>query len=157
MRHPLLFPVFILGLFLLEIYGFAWMGSAIGALPTVLLVVLSAGLGFWMFGRQGGRQWQRMRQQLASGEGLSVAWVEGPLLLLAALLLLLPGFFSDGIGLLLLIPGLRHVLAQRLWLRMVSRFAQSRPGTADAPRAATTLEGEFRPHAPERLPDRKEN
>ncbi len=141
MRHPLL-PLFVfLGVVLLEIFGFAWVGGAVGALATVGLVVVSAAVGLWIFRWQGVAHWRRMQTMLARGEVPARELLEGWLLMLAAILLLIPGFFSDGFGLALMVPPLRAAAANGLlrrrsvWVAAARRSAAARGGT---------IEGEYR-------------
>lgn len=156
MIHPLL-PLFLfLGAVLLEIFGFAWVGGAVGALATVALVVITAVVGLWVFRRQGVAHWQRMQAMLRRGEVPAADLLEGWLLMLAAVLLVVPGFFSDAIGFALLVPPLRAVAAR--WLLGRSGMwvsAVRRRGAA----AGQTIEGEYRRHPEgdsERLSERRD-
>ncbi|AHE99414.1 FxsA family protein [Thioalkalivibrio paradoxus] len=141
MVHPLL-PLFVfLGAVLLEIFGFAWVGGAVGALATVALVVITAAIGLWIFRLQGVAHWQRMQQMLQRGELPALGLLEGWLLMLAAVLLVVPGFFSDAAGFLLLVPPLRAALATWLLKRRSVWVAAARRGGPDA---SDTIEGEYR-------------
>lgn len=154
MRHPL-FPVFVfLGAILLEIFGFAWVGGMVGPLATVLLVVGTAAVGLWIFRIQGFAHWQRMQDMLARGELPARDVLEAWLLVVAAILLLIPGFFSDGIGFALLVPRLRASAAKGLlrrravWVAAAARRSGSGPGEP--------IEGEFRKQDSDRLTDRQD-
>ena len=145
MRNPL-FPLLVfLGLILLEIFGFAWVGGAVGALATVALVVATAAGGLLLFRVQGFYHWRRLQQSLAQGEVPARGLLEGWLLMAAAVLLLVPGFFSDAAGAVLLVPPLRRLLASGILRRGMVR-AHAGPfrgagGDGDGP-----IEGEFRRH-----------
>ncbi|HSJ49473.1 MAG TPA: FxsA family protein [Gammaproteobacteria bacterium] len=139
----ILFLLFI-GVPLVEIYFLIKVGGLVGAIPTVFLVVFTAMLGVLLLRFQGVSTLQRVRDSMARGEVPAVPMLEGALLLVAGALLLTPGFVTDSIGFLLLIPPLRQYLV-RAWLR---RFIvpPRGPGGPRPPedRGPRTLEGEFR-------------
>ncbi len=143
MRNPL-FPLFVfLGLVLLEIFGFAWVGDAVGALMTVALVIITAATGLLLFRLQGFYHWRRLQQSLARGEVPARGLVEGWLLMSAAVLLLLPGFFTDAAGFVLLVPPLRRWAANGILRRGMVRARTGGPGGGQH---SDTIEGEFRHH-----------
>jgi UPF0716 protein FxsA len=115
----LLFSLFIV-VPLLEIFAFIQVGSIIGALPTLALIVLTAIAGALLVRWQGLKVILDARQSLARNELPLAAVVHGALLLLAGLLLLTPGFVTDAAGFLLLIPPVRSLAARRIsdWLRV---------------------------------------
>ena len=123
------FPVFFL-LFLLvplaEIYFLIVVGGWIGALPTVALVVLTAVLGAALARHQGLATLQRLQQTIGRGEPPALEMLEGGILLVGALLLLTPGFFTDLAGFACLLPLTRRWLA----LRAVKRFMVAPVGSA---------------------------
>lgn len=135
-----LFAVFIV-LPLLEIFAFIEVGSAIGALPTLALIVLSAVVGALLVRRQGLKVFLDARRSLARDELPVAAAVHGGLLLLAGLLLLTPGFVTDIVGFLLLVPAIRSLLAQRVW-RWLEVRTQIRARYAAASGRAAIIEGE---------------
>jgi UPF0716 protein FxsA len=154
MRHPLI-PVFVLlGAVLLEIYGFAWVGGTVGALSTVVLVVLTAAIGLWVFRIQGITHWRRMQQMLSQGEIPARHLLEAWLLMLAAVLLLLPGFFSDAAGFALLVPPVRSGAAGWLLKRRSVWVAAAR-GSASG--QGETIEGEYRKRESKRLQDKQDH
>lgn len=151
MRHPL-FPIFLfLGAVLLEIFGFAWVGGEVGALTTVVLVVVTAAVGLLIFRIQGFAHWRRMQELLARGELPARDLLEAWLLVVAAVLLLIPGFFSDAIGFALLVPPLRASAASGLLRRRTVWTSATRPS---ASQDAETIEGEFRKRDHDHLTDR---
>jgi UPF0716 protein FxsA len=95
---------------LAEIAGFIWVGRALGVWPTLALTLLSAALGTLLVRAQGFILLRRGVAALERGEPPVRELFEGVLLAAAGALLLLPGFFSDGLGLALLIPALRRLL-----------------------------------------------
>lgn len=142
------FPVLLL-LFLLvplaEIYFLIVVGGWIGALPTVLLVVATAVAGASLARHQGFATLQRLQATIARGEAPALEMLEGVLLLIGALLLLTPGFFTDLAGFVCLVPPTRRWLALRGLQRFIvppgprgGPFDSGSPG--GGPR---TIEGEF--------------
>ena len=129
---PLLFLVFPL----LELWVLIRVGAAIGAGLVIGLVVLSAMLGIAILNRQGFQTLARVRARMARGEEPTEAVLEGMVLAVAGLLLLIPGFLTDLLALLALIPPLRARLVRRL-------LASAQPGHgAQAPHNSRVIEGE---------------
>jgi UPF0716 protein FxsA len=98
---------------LLEIVLLATVGRWIGLWPTIGLVILSAFIGSWLVAQQGRSTWLALRTDVANGSMPTVPIVHGAMILVAGALLLTPGFLTDGIGLLLLVPSVREFL--RRW------------------------------------------
>ncbi|MFN3188843.1 MAG: FxsA family protein [Candidatus Paceibacteria bacterium] len=122
--HPLaIFAplIFLLGFALLEIFGFAWLGGKIGALWTVLLVVLTSVIGITLVRLEGLRHLMLMQAMLARGENPGSEALEVWMLLIAGVFLLIPGFFSDLAGVVLLVPPLRRVAARTIFNRATGR------------------------------------
>jgi len=105
---------------LLEITILIRVGSAIGAVPTVLLCIFTAVLGAALIRIQGLQTLMRVQQKLEQHEVPAVELVGGLILLVAGVLLLTPGFFTDAIGFLCLVPKLREAIARRLVLRLAT-------------------------------------
>jgi len=108
-----LFLLLFVGTPLIELYFLIQVGSVIGALPTILLSILTAVIGGWLVKRQGLAVLMRAREMLDRGETPALEVLDGAVLLLSGFALLLPGFVTDAIGFLLLIPPLRHALIRR--------------------------------------------
>ncbi len=104
---------------LAEIYLLIKAGGAIGALNTVALVVFTAVVGAWLLRLQGLATLRRVQLSLEQGELPETALIEGVMLLLAGALLLTPGFITDIVGFVLLVPSSRVALAQALLARGV--------------------------------------
>jgi len=92
----------------IEIYLLIEVGSTIGALPTIFLVVLTAVIGAALLRWQGLTTFQRVREAMARGEVPAIEMMEGVVLLICGALLLTPGFFTDAVGFLALIPAVRR-------------------------------------------------
>ena len=119
---------------LVEIYFLIQVGQEIGALSTVLLCILTAALGAILLRIQGMLTLLRAREKLRQGEIPADNLLEGLILLIAGVLLLTPGFVTDVIGFLCLVPSLRSLLA----LKMLQQAFH-----ADLQRRNIIVEGEF--------------
>lgn len=130
---------------LVEIYVLLEVGGIIGVLPTIVAVVLTAVIGAGLIRAQGLATLGRVQQELDRGELPAVSIIEAALLLVAGALLLTPGFVTDSVGFLLLIPPLRRraiesFIARRLAVVGGAGGAPG-PGPTGRPRV---IEGEFR-------------
>lgn len=142
----LLFP-------LLELAVMIKVGSAIGVLPTLLLIVLGVLVGGLVLRLAGVATAWRARERLARGELPELEMLDGLLVAIGGGLLLLPGFISDLLAIPCLLPFTRHLLLERLRRRaeeqalrqraffddLAARSGQSRP---DASRP-NVIEGEY--------------
>jgi len=111
------FPVFAVLFFvvpLIEIYLLIQVGSWVGVLPTILLVVLTAVLGAFLLRQQGLSTLARFQQSLGKGRLPAGELLEGVILLVGGALLMTPGFFTDLLGFLCLLPFTRPLLVQLL-------------------------------------------
>lgn len=116
--------IFLLGLIiapLVEIAVFIGVGREIGALPVILLTVVTAAVGLMIARAQGIGTLARARAEMAAGRPPVAEMMSGALLALSGLLLLIPGFLTDALGALLLFPPLRRLLAERLALMLTGR------------------------------------
>lgn len=104
----------ILGWPLAEIAGFAVVGGRIGAFNTIVLVILSAVLGFAVIRRQGLGALMKASRDVGRASPDLAGMLDGVSAAFAGLLLIIPGFLSDALGLLLLIPGVRQTIGA--WL-----------------------------------------
>lgn len=102
-------PLFLLALPFLEIAGFIVVGSKIGVLATLALIILSIFLGVFLLRLQGFGLIQKIREETAAGRTPKRELVHGVMLVFAAFLLIIPGFITDIIGLLLFIPAVRDI------------------------------------------------
>jgi UPF0716 protein FxsA len=137
----------LIGLPLLEIALFIEVGGRIGLWPTLALIVLTAVIGLWMLRQQGFAVLMRAQRQLAEGT-LPVGEVfEGLCLVIAGALLLAPGFLTDAVGALLLIPAVRRALyrhmRQRFEPHIVRGPGDSGAGAWDRPPRGPTIETEY--------------
>jgi UPF0716 protein FxsA len=128
---------------LAEIAVLIEVGGWLGLGPTLALIVLTAVLGAWMLRRQGFAVLRRMQQQMQQGAVPILEVFEGFCLVVAGALLLTPGFLTDSVGALLLLPPVRALLYRRVRRRLEE---QVQSGAARAQDAAPSDE------APRRRP-----
>ena len=122
---------------LVELWLLIRVGSAIGALTVVALVVGAAVLGVAVLQRQGFHTLGRVRAALARGEEPAAEMFDGMLVAMVGVLLILPGLLTDAAALVLWIPALRRSLGRRLLgATLVRRRAGQRRGDL--------IEGDFR-------------
>ncbi|MDR9424690.1 MAG: FxsA family protein [Marinobacter sp.] len=93
-------------------------GSVIGVMNTIGLVLLTAVVGAWLLRQQGLATLLRANERLNSGELPAKEVAEGLILAVGGAMLLTPGFITDTFGFLCLIPGSRHWLAAQALKRM---------------------------------------
>ena len=105
-------PALILFVFLplLEIAAFIEAGKLLGVGTTILLVIASSMLGFWIMGTQGYATWGKARAKAAQDQFPLFEMFDGLCLFLAGVLLILPGLITSTLGLLLVIPPIRKLL-----------------------------------------------
>jgi UPF0716 protein FxsA len=143
-------PVFFLLLLLfftiplLEITVLLQVGSAIGVLPTIAMVVLTAVIGAGLIRAQGIATLGRVRLELERGELPAVGIIEAAMFLVAGALLLTPGFVTDAIGFLILVPPLRRRVIHSFLARRVVATGAAPASGQSGPGQARVIEGEFR-------------
>jgi UPF0716 protein FxsA len=109
-------PILLGALLLLavEVAAVAAVSSWIGFGWTLLLLLVTTLVGGWLVRREGARAWRSFSAAVAEGRPPGRAALDGVLILLGGLLVLLPGFVSDGLGLLCLLPPTRRLLGRAL-------------------------------------------
>jgi UPF0716 protein FxsA len=100
-------------------------GDFLGLLPTLVLLLVVSVVGAWLAKREGLAAWRRFQLALADGRVPTVEVADGAMILLAGALLLTPGFLSDVVGILLLLPPTR-AMARRLAPRLAARRLRRR-------------------------------
>lgn len=107
---------------LTEIYLLIEVGSMLGAVPTIAIVVSTALIGAALVRFQGFSTLARAQGEILQKRVPTMAVMEGGILLLAGVMLFIPGFFTDAIGFLLLVPPLRQYLLGQFLTRRVMPF-----------------------------------
>jgi UPF0716 protein FxsA len=129
-----------------ELYVIIQVGGAIGVLPTVGLLLLDSLLGAMLLKWQGGAAWRRFNETLTSGRVPTREVADGSLIIFGGALLLTPGFLTDILGMLLLLPPTRMVVRSALLRWGARRVTVAVAGPAGA--AAFGRAGRARPSGP---------
>jgi UPF0716 protein FxsA len=106
---------------ILEIALFIEVGGWLGLWPTIAIVILTAAIGTVLLRAQGLAALGELQRRLGAGEDPSATLAHGAMILVAGVLLLTPGFFTDAVGFALLTPPVRAA-----GIRLAIRFARSR-------------------------------
>jgi len=109
---------------ILELLVIIQVGQSVGAWNTVILLVVDSLVGAWLVKHQGIGLLKKSQDRLRKGELPSDEIFSGVTVLFAGALMLTPGFLTDLVGLLLLVPPIRAVV-----LMIVRRKFRSRIGT----------------------------
>jgi UPF0716 protein FxsA len=119
-------PIFLIILFIVvpiaELYVIIQVGEAIGLWPTLALLLADALLGSFLLKHQGRGAWRRFNEALAQRRFPGKEVVDGLLIVVGGTLLLAPGFLTDIVGLLLLIPPTRAIVRKVLRRFTIGRF-----------------------------------
>ena len=110
---------------LLELFVLIRVGSSIGASATLLLVLAGGVLGVLCIRLAGFTTALKVRERMAQGELPNSDMLNGLLLVIGGGLIFLPGFITDAIGLLCLLPFVRRWLIKRIGLHMQNSATQS--------------------------------
>ena len=117
-----MFPILLL-LFIfvpiIEIGLFIQVGGYLGLWPTIVLVLITAFVGASLVRSQGIQTLMSVQGRLQQGELPAQQIFEGVMLAVAGVLLLTPGFMTDALGMLVLLPAPRAVIAKYLMSKMV--------------------------------------
>lgn len=129
---------------LIELAVILQVGQAIGAGWTIALLVLFSIVGAALLRHEGRRAWLAFRSALEAGRWPGDEVTQGALVIVGGTLLLTPGFFTDGVGFLLLIPitraGLAKLIRARLTPASVQMFGAARKRASSA--RSSTSEGD---------------
>lgn len=117
---------------LIEIYFVVKIGSVVGVIPTIALLFVISVFGSRVVKHQGLRVWRKFNEQVTSGHVPSRELIEGVCLLVAGALLVAPGFFTDALGFLLLLPPFRLVVVKIVGARTANKVQVVR-ATYDRP------------------------
>ena len=102
----------------IEIYLLIKIGSQIGAIITILLIFMTAIIGVYYAKYEGLNTLKSGFKQLSKNEPPKYEMLSGAAIALGALLLIIPGFFTDAIGFLLIFPLSRRLI----FFKITSRF-----------------------------------
>ena len=147
----MLFPVFVI-VTLLEIYVLVSVGESIGGFSTILLVIITALIGSALLKQQGWSTMAKAQNAMANGQTPAFEMMEGVVILISGVLLLTPGFITDTLGLLGLMPWSRAYFIDRILSKNAEKvfsqnntvFIHKSHTTEDKkPKKNDAIEGEF--------------
>ncbi len=153
---PILLALFIV-VPIIEIALFIQVGGALGVGMTVTLVIITALVGASLVRSQGIQTLMSVQTRLQQGELPAQQILEGVMLAVAGVLLLTPGFMTDALGMLVLLPAPRAAIAKQLMSRVKVHSAGAQFGGGfdqhqgygqqhnpfDSREGGSTFEGEF--------------
>lgn len=117
---------------LAELYVIFQVGEAIGVIPTILLLAADSLIGAWLMKSQGRAVWRRFNAALAEGRAPTREVFDGVFVIFGGAFLITPGFLTDVIGFILLLPPtrtlVRRAVSRRLLARGTIRVAQAAQG-----------------------------
>ncbi|WP_174822348.1 FxsA family protein [Pantoea sp. MBD-2R] len=122
----------------IEISLFIQVAHVLGVLLTLLLVVFTSCIGISLVKNQGMKNFMSIQQKMAAGESPAAEMMKSVSLIPAGFLLLLPGFFTDFLGLLLLLPPVQKYLM----LKLMPHIRVWR-GPGAGPDSGVTVDGEY--------------
>jgi UPF0716 protein FxsA len=131
---------------LVELAVFVQVASSFGVWNTVAVLLAVSLIGAWIVKRQGMSVWRRAQVQMNAGRVPAKEVVDGFLILCAGGLLLVPGFVTDALGLLLLLPPVRaalRVLMTRRWTGRVQVIRATHRGPIDTTTTEQTTRREI--------------
>lgn len=143
MNPLILFLLLFVGIPLFELYWLIEVGSYIGAIPTISLTVFTAVLGGLLVRMQGLATAKRVQKSMAMGEIPAIEMLEGAVLLACGFFLLLPGFFTDILGFLVLVPAIRRWLVLGFLKRAQVLRPPQQPPSSSAREHPRIIEGEY--------------
>lgn len=146
---------------LIEIGLFIQVGGLIGLWPTLLIVLVTAIIGSWMVRAQGALALGQVRDSFGRMTDPSEPLAHGAMILFSGALLLTPGFFTDTVGFLLLIPAFRRwafrEAKKRVKVQSFTAYSstQSRGPYRPGPMGEDVIDGDFEDVTPEKKPTHK--
>ena len=133
---------------LAELYVIWKVGDAIGIVPTLLILAADSVIGSLLLKTQGRAVWRRFSEQMAAGRMPHKEVLDGVLVIFGGAFLITPGFLTDIVGLLLLLPPTRAIMRRvvvralggRLMISVAGAAGRRRPGRYDVEGTATEAE-----------------
>ena len=142
---------------IVEIYLIVQVGQAIGALPTIALLLIESAIGAWLVKREGVRAWSALKATVGTGRLPSRELADAALVLVGGTLLLTPGFVTDVFGFFLILPVTRPIARRALgWFaarRASALVARRVPQTRTSRGRTRTVPGEVVRDEPRRPDD----
>ncbi|GEP38417.1 hypothetical protein NPS01_20800 [Nocardioides psychrotolerans] len=115
---------------LAEIYVLIQVGQVIGPWWTILLLIIDSIIGGWLIRREGARAWKALNAAIGSGRMPARELADGALILIGGTLMLSPGFVTDALGILLILPVTRPIFRGMLTGFVTRRVVMTATGGA---------------------------
>jgi len=138
---------------IVELYVIIQIGSLIGVLPTIALLLADALLGSLLLRHQGRGAWRRFNEALAQHRFPGREVADGLLIAIGGTLLLTPGFVTDIVGLILLIPPTRAIVRRLMRGYVGRRFVVVGGPAPSGPRSSSRRSYDFDASAEEIDPE----
>ncbi len=110
---------------MIELYLLIMLGSRIGPMPTIGLIVLTGIIGATLARQQGISVLTKIQKEIASGNPPAHELVEGALIVVGGIVLLTPGIITDVFGFSLLVPPVRKALCRALTKSFTKKVGKS--------------------------------
>ena len=142
----------------IEISIFIQVAHVLGVLLTLILVIFTSIIGMSLVRNQGFKNFLLMQQKMAAGESPAAEMIKSVSLIIAGLLLILPGFFTDFLGLLLLLPPVQKHLTMKL-MPYLHFNRMPGGGFAGGTTSGQTFDGEYqrKDERPEQIDHKDDN
>jgi UPF0716 protein FxsA len=142
-----LFVVLLVAVPIFEVYVLVQVGQRIGLVQTVAILVVEAVVGAWLTRREGARAWRALDAAFRGGRIPTGELADAALVLVGGVLLMLPGFVTDVLGLFFLIPFTRPFARKVVAFFVARRLNRAGlvPGVRHPYAGGTVVEGEVVP------------
>lgn len=143
---PIIIVLLFIGIPMLELSVLIDVGTEIGVFGVVGLTILTAAVGLYLVRQQGLKVMQDMQEATRSGQPAGAALVHGFFIAVAGVLLFLPGFITDAIGALFLVPPIRMLLGTFIISRLAVKMHHPHAHSYDERQSegeSVTIETEF--------------
>jgi len=114
---------------MIELYLLIILGSRIGPMPTIGLIVLTGILGATLTRQQGVSTLAKIQNELKQGRAPTQELVEGAMIVVGGLVLLTPGILTDIFGFAMMVPSIRKSLAKQFNVRIPKGFTSASAGS----------------------------
>ena len=109
----------------IELWVALAVAGQIGGLLTLVMLIAMSALGVWVLKRQGASVWRKANAEMAAGRPPTTQLLDGALVLVGGSLLVIPGFITGILGLVLLLPPVRALLRPAMLAWLASRAAKA--------------------------------
>jgi len=113
---------------IIELYLLIRIGGAIGALPTIAIVVITGLVGAWLARLEGARAWGDLRRSVSGAQFPGNAILNGIAVFIGGAFLLTPGVLTDLLGIALLVPVTRRPIMRVIRERFMKRLEKKGDG-----------------------------